>query len=66
MKIRNTYIDGNTIFTSVLALGIVSILLAPGEGSTLARLASSAIVIVGAKVLGYEIDPEAWVTALTW
>jgi hypothetical protein len=66
MKIRNTYIDINTIFISALALGIVSILLSPGEGSTLARLASSALVIVGAKALGYEIDPEAWVSAMTW
>ena len=66
MKIRNTYIDSNTIFTSVLALGIVSILLAPGDGSTLARIAASAIVILGAKVLGYEIDAEAWVSTLTW
>ena len=49
-----------------ILLPIVAILAAPGEGSTVARIAASAFMLLGCKAVGIDIDPEAWVSALTW
>lgn len=50
----------------VILLPVVAILVAPGAGSSVARVAASAVIILGAKIVGIEIDPAAWVSILTW
>jgi len=66
MKIRNTYIDGNTIGMWIVGLMVLGVLAAPGQGSSLARVCASAGFVLIAHWLDIEIDAEAWVSTLTW
>ena len=50
----------------VILLPIIAILAAPGTGSTVARLAASAVVLLGAKAIGIDVDLTAWTSNLTW
>tara|TARA_R110000744_G_scaffold23133_6_gene58795 strand:+ start:157 stop:339 length:183 start_codon:yes stop_codon:yes gene_type:complete len=50
----------------VILLPVAAILAAPGTGSTVARLAASAVLLLGAKVIGIDVDLTAWTSTLTW
>ncbi len=66
MRIRNTYIDPNTIGVWIVALITLGALLAPGAGGTLARICASAGFVLIAHWLGIKIDAETWANTLTW
>lgn len=50
----------------VILLPIIAILAAPGTGSSIARVAASAFLLLGCKVFGIDVDPEVWVSTLSW